>query len=351
MHARRQGEAVNTKDQILVHLKGAQGKWVSGEILSRRLKRTRAAIWKHVCRLREIGYVIDSSPRKGYFLRSMADSLLPGEIRSCLGTRCLGRQIESRLEVASTNRIAKQLALADAPEGTLVIAETQTEGRGRKGRTWFSPPGGGIYLSLILRPDLHPVEAAKMTLLTGVALTETLLGLIPDGVSIKWPNDILVGGRKIAGILTEVGTEIDAVDYMVIGIGLNVGIAREEFPAELKRRATSVFSETGISTRRVEILCDFLSRLEDWYLGISQTGFLPVIRRWRELTDTIGRPVRVPRPDRPMEGTVAGIDDDGVLLLEGPDGSVRRILSGEVEYLADSAVEQRMQKKRKSKTG
>jgi BirA family biotin operon repressor/biotin-[acetyl-CoA-carboxylase] ligase len=324
---------VNTKDQLLVHLKEAQGEWVSGEVLSRRLNRTRAAIWKHVCRLREDGYIIDSSPKKGYFLRSMADSLLPGEILSSLRTRCLGRRIESRPEAVSTNRIAKELALSGEPEGTLIIAETQTGGRGRKGRTWFSPPGGGIYLSLILRPSIHPAEATKMSLLTGVALADALVSVVPAGVSIKWPNDILARGKKIAGILVEVSTEIDAIDYMVIGVGLNVNIPREGFPAELRGRATSVLSETGIPARRVEILCDFLSRLEDGYLCIGRTGFLPVIRRWKELTDTIGRHVRVPRQDGPLEGIVAGIDDDGILLLKGPSGSIRPILSGEVEYI------------------
>lgn len=331
--ARSGGETLNTRDQLVIHLKGAKGQWVSGEALSRKLDITRAAVWKHICRLREEGYVIDSYPRKGYFLRAAADSLLPGEIRHGLRTRCLGCRIEYRHEVDSTNRIAKELAMGGEPEGTLIVADSQTGGRGRKGRAWFSPPGGGLYLSLILRPSLHPVEAPKMTLLAGVALAETLLPFIPTGVSIRWPNDIYSRGKKIAGILMEVATEIDTIDYMVLGVGLNVNIPREDFPAELRRRATSFVSETGVPGRRVELLTDFLSRLEEWYLGIDKKGFSPVIERWRELTDTIGKRVRAAWPDQPVQGIVVGIDEDGTLLLECPDGSVRRILSGELEYL------------------
>ncbi|MEW6668506.1 MAG: biotin--[acetyl-CoA-carboxylase] ligase [Thermodesulfobacteriota bacterium] len=324
---------MDTRDRLVIHLKDAKGAWVSGEALSRTLDITRAAVWKHVCRLREEGYEIDSSPRKGYFLRSAADSLLPGEVLHGLQTRCLGRRIDYRPEVDSTNRIAKELAMAGEPEGTLVLADRQTGGRGRKGRAWFSPPGGGIYLSLILRPGLHPVEAPKMTLLAGVALAETLLPLVHSGVAIRWPNDIYSRGKKIAGILTEVATEIDAMDYLVLGVGLNVSIPRERFPAELRGRATSLVSETGAPARRAELLSDFLSRLEKHYFGIGEAGFSPVLQRWRELTDTIGKRVRTIWPDRPVEGIVAGIDEEGKLLLKRPDGSIRQILSGELEYL------------------
>jgi BirA family transcriptional regulator, biotin operon repressor / biotin---[acetyl-CoA-carboxylase] ligase len=324
---------MDTRDRLVIHLKGTKGEWVSGEALSRRLDITRAAVWKHICRLREEGYGIDSSPRKGYFLRAAADSLLPGEVRHSLQTRRLGRRIEYHAEVDSTNRVAKELATAGAPEGTLILAERQTAGRGRKGRAWFSPPGGGIYLSLILRPGLHPTEAPKMTLLAGVALAETLLRLIPGGVSIRWPNDIYVRGKKIAGILTELATEIDTLDYLVLGVGLNVNITPEGFPAELKGKATSLVSETGATACRVEVLSDFLFRLEERYLGIGKTGFAPVIRRWSELTDTIGKRVRGAGPGQPVEGIVEGIDEEGELLLRCPDGSVRRILSGELKYL------------------
>jgi BirA family biotin operon repressor/biotin-[acetyl-CoA-carboxylase] ligase len=301
--------------------------------------------------LREEGYGIDSSPRKGYMLRAAADSLQPGEIRHGLRTRCLGRRIVYLPEVDSTNRVAKELAMAGEPEGTLVVADMQTAGRGRKGRPWFSPPRGGIYLSLILRPKLHPVEAPQMTLLAGVALADTLLPHIPGGVCIRWPNDIYSGGRKIAGILTEVATEIDAIDYLVLGVGLNVNIPGETFPPQLRARATSLVSQTGAPGRRVELLCDFLSRLEERYLGIGKTGFSPVIQRWRELTDTMGMRVRAVASDQPLEGIVADMDEDGKLLLRCPDGSLRCILSGEIEYLDRTVSGRRKARTRRQEEG
>jgi BirA family biotin operon repressor/biotin-[acetyl-CoA-carboxylase] ligase len=322
--------SLDTRDQLVMHLKGAKGTWVSGEALSRRLHVSRAAVWKHVCRLRKEGYGIDSSPRKGYLLRGAADSLLPGEVRRSLQTRRLGRPIEYRAEVDSTNRVAKDLAMAGAPEGTMILADSQTAGRGRKGRAWFSPPGGGIYLSLILKPGLHPADAPKMTLLAGVALAETLLPFLAGSVSIRWPNDVYVRGKKIAGILTELATEIDSIDYLILGVGLNVTIPPEGFPAELRARATSLVAETGTAVRRVELLSDFLSRLEDLYLGIGRKGFAPVIRRGCELPDTMGRRVRAAGS---VEGIVTGVDEEGVVLLKTPDGTIRRILSGELEYL------------------
>jgi BirA family biotin operon repressor/biotin-[acetyl-CoA-carboxylase] ligase len=186
-----------------------------------------------------------------------------------------------------------------------------------------------------------------MTLLAGVALAETLLPHVPGGVSIRWPNDIYAGGKKIAGILTEVATEIDAIDYLVLGVGLNVNIPGETFPPELRLRATSLVSQTGVPGRRAELLCDFLSRLEERYLGIGQTGFSPLIRRWRELTDTIGMRVRAAASDQSVEGVVAGMDEDGKLLLRCPDGSLRCILSGELEYLDRSGTGRRMTRSRR----
>jgi BirA family biotin operon repressor/biotin-[acetyl-CoA-carboxylase] ligase len=325
--------AANTRHHLLVSLKEAHGNWVSGEELSRRLGVTRTAIWKHACSLRSEGYAIDSSTRKGYLLRETLDRLLPAEIEASLGSVRLGRRIVFEKEVDSTNRLARDLAIAGAAEGTLVVAESQTGGRGRKGRNWFSPPGEGIYVSLVLRPRFQPAEAPKMTLLAGVALAETLVPVIPTRVTIKWPNDVLAAGKKVAGILVEISTQIDAIDYMVVGVGLNVNTPPGRFPAELRERATSLAAETGCPVRRAEILGAFLARFERYYDLTGREGFVPVIRRWRELSDMTGRPVRVHSFSGSMEGAIAGIDDDGVLLLTGVDGTVERVISGDVEYL------------------
>ncbi len=175
--------AANTRHYLLVSLKEAQGNWVSGEELSRKLGITRTAIWKQACSLRNEGYIIDSSTRKGYLLREALDRLLPAEIEASLRSKRLGHRIVFEKEVDSTNRLARDLAIAGAVEGTLVVAESQTGGRGRRGRNWFSPPGEGIYLSLVLRPRFQPAEAPKMTLLAGVALAETLIPIVPSRVT------------------------------------------------------------------------------------------------------------------------------------------------------------------------
>jgi BirA family biotin operon repressor/biotin-[acetyl-CoA-carboxylase] ligase len=316
-----------------VSLKEAQGNWVSGEELSRKLGITRTAIWKQACSLRNEGYLIDSSTRKGYLLREALDRLLPAEIESSLRSKRLGHRIVFKQEVDSTNRLARDLAISGAVEGTLVVAESQTGGRGRKGRSWFSPSGEGICLSLVLRPRFQPAEAPKMTLLAGVALAKTLIPIVPSRITIKWPNDVLAGGKKVAGILIEIATEIDNIDYMIVGVGLNVNTPLESFPEELRKRATSLAAETGCPVRRVEILGAFLERFERYYDLLGRDGFGPVIQRWRELSDMAGRRVRVHSFNGSLEGTIAGIDDDGVLLLTGVDGAVERVISGDVEFI------------------
>jgi BirA family biotin operon repressor/biotin-[acetyl-CoA-carboxylase] ligase len=306
---------------------------VSGGDLSRELHISRTAVWKHVCILRNEGYVIESATRKGYLLKETLDRLIPAEISAALRSNILGRRIVIEKEVDSTNRLARDLAISGAVEGTIVVAESQTGGRGRKGRNWYSPPGEGIYVSLVLRPLFQPSEASKMTLLTGVALAETLIPIVPSRVTIKWPNDVLAGGKKLAGILIEISTQIDAIDYMVVGVGLNVNTPPGRFPVDLRERATSLAAEIGHTVDRTEILGAFLERLERYYDLIGREGFAPVIRRWRELSDMAGRRVRVHTSDRSLEGTIEGIDDDGVLLVNVSDGTLHRVIAGDVEYI------------------
>ena len=202
-----------TKNQLLLYLKENQENWVSGELISNNLSVSRAAIWKQIRNLKEDGYIIESSPKKGYLLSKSSDPITAGEIRQGLSTRVFGKKnIIYLRETDSTNTRAKELAAQGAPEGTLVIAEKQTNGRGRRGRSWFSPPGGGIYFSLILRPVISPGETPRITLMTAVVLAETLISLMKLKLRIKWPNDILVNGKKLAAILTEISTEMDEVN-------------------------------------------------------------------------------------------------------------------------------------------
>lgn len=326
--------AAKARELLIGDLKAAAGAWVSGRLLGERLAVSRSAVWKQICALKEEGYVIESSPRKGYRLLDLPDLLLIREIRDGLETRVLGQR-EARYErrTDSTNRIAKELAVQGAPEGTLAVAEEQTNGRGRMDRSWFSPPLRGIYASLILRPAIPPHEAPRMTLLSSVAVAEALLAQTSLDVRIKWPNDILVKGRKIAGILTEISTGMDVVEHMIVGLGVNVNIPPEGFPDEIRRQATSILIETGVPFPRAALLRRCLEAYERHYDLFRTSGFGPVMRRWKTLTDMMGRRILVRTAGRQHVGEVLDFDPEGFLILRDDRGESVRIFSGDVTLL------------------
>ncbi|MBU4389186.1 MAG: biotin--[acetyl-CoA-carboxylase] ligase [Proteobacteria bacterium] len=322
---------MTTKDQLLLYLKENQGSWVSGELISNNLSVSRAAIWKHIRNLKEEGYVIESASKKGYLLSESSDPITADEIRQGLCTKVFGKKnIIFLNETDSTNTRAKELAAQGAPEGTLVIAEKQTEGRGRRGRSWFSPPGGGIYFSLILRPVISPGETPKITLMTAVVLAETLISLMKLKLRIKWPNDILVNGKKLAGILTEISTEMDAVNYIIVGLGLNVNTQFEQFPQDIKGNATSILIENGKQFPRVKLIQHYLKLYEIYYDMFKNNDFEPIMKRWRELADIIGKQIRVDVIGKTHIGKVVDVDNDGVLILKDDQGRLQRIFSGDV---------------------
>jgi len=321
--------ATSTKDQLLQYLKETKGEWVSGESLSKQMGVSRSAVWKQISKLKEEGYSIESAPKKGYLFRKASELLLPNEIREGLETKLLGKgDIVYSKEIDSTNRKARDLADEGAPEGTLVLSEAQIRGKGRKGRTWFSPPKGGIYISLILRPTISPVDAPKFTLLTAVAIAEALLSMTPLNINIKWPNDILVNGKKIAGILTEMSTEMDAVNYIVVGLGLNVNTPK--FPEAIQGIATSIFIETGKVFPRVKIIQEYLARYEAYYDMYKKIGFDSIIDRWKDLSEIIGKKVEVEVIGNQFIGKALDIDSDGALILKDEQGGVHRIISGDI---------------------
>ncbi len=322
---------MKTKEQLLSYLREKIGEWVSGEIISTKIGVSRSAIWKHIRTLREEGYVIESSSKKGYLLTSKSNRLFANEIPDGLNTEIFGKRgIHYFREIGSTNVKAKELAAGGAPEGTLVISEMQTQGRGRKGRSWFSHPGGAICASLILRPTIPPSEAPTITLLTGVAVAEALRSLMPLEALIKWPNDILINGKKLAGILTEISTEMDAIDYVVVGIGLNVNIPLESFPEDIREIATSILIEKGSHFPRIDIIRAILHCFEKYYKQLKQIGFEPIIKQWKALSDMIGRQVTVDMMGRKCTGRVEEIDNDGTMILKDEQGTLHRIFSGDV---------------------
>lgn len=322
---------MTTKNKLLVCFKEQKGEWVSGESISNKLSVSRTAIWKQVCNLKADGYVIESSSKKGYLLSRTPDLLLADEIREKLNTSVFGKQDIIHLkETDSTNTRAKDLASHGAPEGTVVIAEKQTKGRGRRGRSWFSPLSDGIYASLILRPAISPVVASKITLMAAVAVAESLLSLTQLDVRIKWPNDILINGKKIAGILTEISTEMDRVDYIVIGLGLNVNTSFKNTSKEVRERATSILAETGKRFPRIKLIRAYLQFYEKYYEMFNKSGFEPIMSRWKELANIIGQRIIVDTISKKYIGEVLNVDDDGILILKDDRGITHRIFSGDV---------------------
>jgi BirA family biotin operon repressor/biotin-[acetyl-CoA-carboxylase] ligase len=323
---------MHTRDRLITALKDHKGQWVSGEALSAGLDVTRAAVWKHIRSLRSDGYTIEASPKKGYRLQKTSRRVLPNEIRDGLKTRVFGRQeIVHILETESTNSEARKLAEQGAVEGTLVLAEAQKCGRGRKGRAWFSPSFENIYLSFLLRPGFPPVEAPRLTLLTAVAAAETLRTSGGVRAHIKWPNDILVGKRKIAGILTEISAEMDLVNYIVAGIGINVNTGR--FPDGIEKEATSLLLETGNSFSRAGLITPFLNRFEEIYNTFMKTGFSPVLKKWKALSEMIGQRVRVEHNGREKAGEVTDVDQEGALLIRDQNRGIHRITFGDVHLM------------------
>jgi BirA family transcriptional regulator, biotin operon repressor / biotin---[acetyl-CoA-carboxylase] ligase len=319
---------------LLDVLKQNQGKWVSGEALAQRLSMTRSAIWKKIGNLKEEGYEIESLPRRGYRLHTIPDLLLVQEIRDGLNTSVFGkRDIHRYVSTDSTNSRAKELAAEGAAEGVLVIAEEQARGRGRLDRPWVSPGGENIFVSLILRPSLPPQTASRMMLLTAVAAADALIAATGLKATVKWPNDVLVGGRKIAGILLEMAVEMDAVDYIVVGIGINVNSAANRFPADIRGKVTSVLTETGKPFSRVLLLARFLELLEQGYNAVRESGFEPIITRWKALTDMLGKQATIRTIDGSYQGVITDMDHDGFLIIRDEQGAERRLVSGDITII------------------
>jgi BirA family biotin operon repressor/biotin-[acetyl-CoA-carboxylase] ligase len=302
--------------------------FVSGEVLAARVGLSRAGVWKRLHRLKSLGYIIEGEPRRGYRLLSAPDKLLPEEILYRLKTHTIRGPIYHFETVESTNDTAKILGTQDAAEGTLVVAESQTAGRGRLGRYWLSPPGVGIYASILLRPPLPPTELPQITLSTAVAVVRALTRAVGVTPGIKWPNDLILKGKKLGGILTEMETESDQIRYLVVGMGLNVN--NPDFPRELGGRATSLFREEGRSFSRLAIMQAWLEEFETLYGEFLVRGFPEILEVWKRHSVTLGKYVTVRQGPRQLEGLARDVAADGALVLETARGEVIRVTSGEI---------------------
>lgn len=321
----------STRDLLLKRLRS--GQWLSGEQLAVELGLTRAAVSKQVAVLKTQGYQIEAVPRRGYLLQGVPDSLLPAEIVAGLNTRCFGQgPLVYLASTPSTNSSARELAEQGAPEGSVVVADEQTAGRGRRGRNWHSAPVVGIYLSWIIRPSLAASEVARVTITTAVAACAALRELSGVDVRIKWPNDLLVGPRKLGGILTELSMDQESVNYAVVGLGLNV--AAREFPPEIAGIATSLRLESGRDLRRAPVVQRVLEHFERRYFDLLAGGFDLILADFKQLSNVIGHPVEVEVAGERLRGLVTDIDADGFLLLELAAGECKRVLAGDIRLLA-----------------
>lgn len=308
------------KQEILNMLQAADG-YVSGERISQELGISRAAVWKHIKKFKADGYEIESATNKGYRLISLPDILTEHTIKNGLGTKFIGQNVFVYHETDSTNSRAKENF--SVPDGSLFIAEIQNHGKGRLGRSWEAPEGVGIWLSLLLKPRLSPTEVSQITLIAGLAVCRA----IGNNAKIKWPNDIVIGSKKICGILTEMSAEINMVNFVVCGIGINVNTL--SFDVELSQKATSLLIETGKKHSRADIVKRVLTEFELIYTDFLKNGLKNILPEYKSLCVTLNRDVQVVYKHETIIARAVDIDEDGSLIIE-KDGEKLIVSSGEV---------------------
>jgi len=302
---------------------------ISGARIAREIGVSRSTVWRWAERLRELGVRVKGQPHSGYFLEKVPDILTPDLVRKRLKGSLFGKHVYHFFKTDSTNRVAMELGYAEAPEGAVVLAEEQTAGRGRAGRTWHSERGAGLYVTLLLRPRLSPVQAPLLTMLAGLSAHTAVQVQTGLAAELKWPNDLLLNGKKIGGILTEMHAEPNAVRFVIIGIGINVN--QEKFPGELAATATSLRNETGKFHPRLEFLVRLLSQFESDYNRFLREGAPYVVQRF-ELVSSFanGKRVRVDTGMETYQGITAGLSPEGLLIVKKDDGAVVTVISGDV---------------------
>jgi len=321
------------KHEDLLHmLLNAEGRFVSGEEISRNLSISRTAVWKHVNKLRDMGYEFEAVSRKGYRLVTKPDSIDATALQLALDTTVFGRKAVLLTSTLSTQGDVLKLAEQGQAEGAVIIAEEQTGGRGRFGRKWFSPPGKGIWMSVLLRPDVPLQHTPQLTLLTGVAVCRAVRACTGADAGIKWPNDLLIDGRKVCGILLESTVEDHEVRYCIAGIGVDVNFDPEDYPEDLTTIATSLKMETGQPVDRTKLTAAILTELEQLYFLYQKEGFGVISALWEALSVSMNREITVTNPHGVIEGKAIGLDPSGALLVEKHDGEHTLIISGEISW-------------------
>ena len=309
-------------------LKHIEQEYVTESELIEKLNITHEHLKDNLMKLKDAGYDIIHENEKGYKLINTPDIIEPFEIERNLSTKYIAHNIHFYQEVTSTNDIAKKFVDNDAPEGTVIIAEQQTAGRSRSKNDWASPEGG-IWMTLILKPEVTLLEASKLTIVTGVAIAKTLHDKFNLDAGIKWPNDIMIGNKKICGILTEAVTDYDDLKAVLIGVGIDVNINQSDLPDDLQDITTTISEETSEEIKRAEIMKVFFSIFEELYEEFKNGQFKHIIGEWRRLSSTTGNRVKVYKDGKAMLADAVGIDNQGALIVELDDGSLEKIISGE----------------------
>ena len=315
-------------DAVLQLLKKTDG-YISGENIAKKLDISRAGVWKHVKKLKKDGFSIKSSPGKGYSFLSSPDKLIPAEIKDGLATSAMGQNIYYYEETESTNLIAKKLAMEGAPDGSIVVAEEQTKGRGRLSREWISPACENILISLILFPKIQPPQVFSATMLASLAIIKGIEQNTGLKAMIKWPNDIYINWKKTAGILTEFNAQQDMVSYVVIGIGINVNFDPAPYP-EINDISTSLFKELGKKVSRVNLLQSILEEMEKGYLLINQGNFSEIHNQWNRYSLVKNMPVEIRSFDSVEKGVAESVNIDGSLNLRDQQGKIKKIVCGDL---------------------
>lgn len=317
------------KEAILKLLKLNKDTFLSGQYISDKFNVSRTAIWKCMNSLKEIGYKIESVPNKGYKLISSPDILTHEEIEPYLTTNIIGKNILYYKKVDSTNNKAKELA-PNSPEGTVVISELQTSGRGRLGRNWFSSSGDGIYMSAILKPNVDPVNASKITQIAAAALCKSF-NILGIKSYIKWPNDIIINSKKVCGILTEMDAELNQINHIILGIGINVNMDKDNFPKDIDTIASSLKIESGKHINRKKLVSSILNNFEILYNEyLNKKDILSSVKICKENSIILGKEIKIIKGNEVLQGIAVDIDDDGLLIIKDKNNSLSKVLSGEV---------------------
>ena len=326
--------SISMKDEILKRLLQANGEAVSGQELADSLGVSRTAVWKHMQTLQAEGYLFETVKKKGYVLTGVPNSLSPTKIELFLNTKRFGRNIHHFDVLDSTQTIAHKLAQDGAPEGTVVISEEQTAGRGRMARPWESAYGTGIWMTIIVRPDVTPQQASSYTLVVAVAISKAIKTLYKNvEPAIKWPNDLLINGKKCTGILTEMQAEVDCVQALLVGIGINANQMESDFSPEIADIATSLRLEAGEEINRAALVATILQYLEQYTEMFVENGFASIKDEWEQASCTIGQRIEVTTLREQFEGVASGITDEGVLQVRLDNGTVRTMYSGDVRII------------------